>query len=156
MNNEITKLFSLLAKHGYMLASAESLTGGLFGASLCNVPGASSVYQGGIIVYTRDAKEQLLGIDPRLLDKYGMVSPECATAMAENLYHKMKVNIAISFTGNAGPSALEDKPVGLVYVGLKINDEKVITKELNLAGGRNAIRTQVVHEGIKLITNHLK
>lgn len=108
-------LVARLAKAGQTLATAESLSGGMLGSLLTQVPGASQVYLGGMVCYTREAKA-FLGVPQGVLEK-GMVSPECAQAMAEAAARGLGATYALATTGVAGPEELEGQPVGTVYIG---------------------------------------
>ena len=145
-------LIKLLAKHNLTLASCESLTGGLFAKSLTDAAGASWVFKGGLVVYSSEAKVKLVKISSLTPEKYGTISKQCAEEMARNIQKLLKVELAISFTGNAGPKAQESKPVGLVFIGLAIR-EKLIVKSYQFSGSREEIREKTVKEGVKLIWN---
>ena len=101
---EAKKLVNLLNKKKLTIASVESLTAGLFIATLANVPGASKVVRGGLITYQTSLKTDVLGIKPGVIKKYGVVSKEVATLMAKNGEKHLKSDIVVSFTGNAGPT----------------------------------------------------
>jgi PncC family amidohydrolase len=139
-----------LTKHNLTLAACESLTGGLFATRITQIPKVGQVFKDGLIVYSNEAKIKLTQVSPTTLEKYGAISPECAEEMARNTQKILGVDLALSFTGNAGPSALEDKPVGSVFIGL-VFKEKMISKEYQLVGSREEIREKVVEEGMKLI-----
>ncbi|MCX5774839.1 MAG: CinA family protein [Firmicutes bacterium] len=142
-----------LKAKGLTLGSVESLTGGLFSATVTGIPGASKVYRGTIVAYSEDEKTKLLGIKYGLIAKHGVVSAAVALAMATAGLKILNVAVCVSFTGNAGPDALDGLPVGTVYLGIATSKEtKVIS--LQLKGTRNAIRKQCVQialdESIKL------
>ena len=110
---------SLLVERGETVAVAESMSGGSLAARLTSVPGASKAFLGGTIVYTIEAKAELLGISPDLIDEFGPVSEEVAIAMAEAVRNKLGATYGVAITGNAGPTAdIGDKPIGLTYIGL--------------------------------------
>ena len=133
-----------LADRGLTLGSAESLTGGLFGAKVCEIPGASNVYKGGVIAYTPEVKSAVLGIKPSTITNNGVVSAIVAKEMAEGGAKALGVDICVSCTGNAGPTAQEgEAPVGRVYLGLSYQDN-TWTIPLNLNGSRNEIRQATV------------
>ena len=130
-----------LIDNNLSISSAESLTGGLFGAKLCEVSGISKVYKGSLVTYQDEAKIEVLNVSEDTIKEYGAVSLECAYEMVKNVQKIFKSDISVSFTGNAGPSGSEGKPVGLVYVGLYfLGDIEVL--ELNLKGSREEIRNE--------------
>lgn len=133
------------------LATAESCTGGGIGAALTAIPGSSEVYKGGIISYTNEIKQKLLGINPILLKNLGAVSAPIAEAMAMGARNALNADIAVSVTGLAGPGG-DDRgnPVGLVFIGY--SDEKRITsRRFVFSGDREEVRKQAVEEALKLI-----
>lgn len=116
-------LLQNLANKGKTLGSVESMTGGLFAAKATEVPGASNVFKGALVSYTRDVKEKVLGIDPKLIDSEGVVSELVAQKMAAKGRELLGVDMALSITGNAGPSAEPgDAEIGQVYLGLATKD----------------------------------
>ncbi|MBO7148536.1 MAG: competence/damage-inducible protein A [Clostridia bacterium] len=118
-------------------ASAESCTGGLIGKRMTDLAGASEVYFGSIISYANEVKENLLGVPHEVLEKHGAVSPETAAHMARGARERLGVDIAVSTTGIAGPGGgTDEKPVGLVYVGVSSRLGESVTK-LNIAPGRS-------------------
>ncbi|MCD7125434.1 competence/damage-inducible protein A [Limosilactobacillus caviae] len=148
----------LLKEKNWKLTAAESLTGGMFQSTICSVPGASNIFDGGFVTYAAGAKEELLGIPNGLIDRYGVVSSETAAAMAEGCRQKLNTKIGIGFTGVAGPDALENHPAGTVWVGLAIEGQPTKTVQLHLASyiGRQAIRTLSVQYGLQMIYRELK
>ncbi len=135
-----SKAVDLLKEKGFTLSAAESLTAGLFMAELANEPGVSSVLLGGVVVYNNDVKVEQLGIDKGLLDEYGVVSKECAALLATNVKRKFSSSVGIGITGAAGPTPHDGKPVGIVWIGLALPNEKTATYKLDLSGMRNANR----------------
>ncbi|SDH00098.1 competence/damage-inducible protein cinA [Alteribacillus persepolensis] len=128
------------------LAAAESLTGGWFGKHIVDVPGASAVFEGSLTAYSSSAKIKLLNISSQLIDQYGTVSKECAEAMAEKARQQYQTDVGISFTGAAGPEALEGKEPGTVWIGIA-DQHGVTAHELHLAGSRESIRRLAVYYG---------
>jgi len=134
----------LLIDNKLTIAIAESCTGGLLSGTLINYPGISEVFKEGFITYTNEAKMKRLKVKKEVLEKYGAVSSQTAAEMAEGAAKSAGTDIAVSTTGIAGPGGGSDeKPVGLVYVGLYIKGE-VKTKEFNLIGDRQRIRNATV------------
>ena len=129
---------------GKTLATAESCTGGGIGAALTAVPGSSAVYKGGIISYTNEVKEKLLGVPAEMLETYGAVSAPVAQAMAEGARKNLQTDIAVSVTGLAGPGGDEyGNPVGTVFIGYA-DANKSYAKEYHFSGDREAVRQQAV------------
>ncbi len=116
-------LLQTLANNGKTLGSIESMTGGLFAERATEVPGASGVFKGAIVSYTREVKEKVLGIDPKIIEEEGVVSELVAQQMAAKGRELLGVDVALSITGNAGPTAEPgDAPIGQVYLGLATKD----------------------------------
>lgn len=148
-------LVELLTEKNLTLASCESLTGGLFATSLTEVAGASKVLKGGFVVYSNEAKNKLAKVSFATLEEHGAVSEQCAQEMALNTQQLLETDLAISFTGNAGPGKSENKEVGLVFIGLAIQGCPLISKRYQFSGSREEIREQVIKAGIELIKNIL-
>ena len=109
----------LLVKHKLTLATAESCTGGLIGHRLTEVPGSSQYFLGGIIAYSNEIKERVLGVSHATLEQHGAVSPETAIEMARGARRVLQTDIAVSATGIAGPGGgTADKPIGLTYIAV--------------------------------------
>lgn len=114
---------NMLMSKGLTIAAAESCTGGMFGAALTDVPGISAVFDRSLVTYSNQAKMDELGVKAETLEKYGAVSEETALEMAEGVRKKAGTDIGISVTGIAGPDGgTEEKPVGLAYIGLSLED----------------------------------
>ena len=133
------ELVALLVREGATVATAESLSGGLLGARITRVPGASAAYVGGVVSYATALKTSLLGVGEDLVEQYGVVSAECAEAMAEGVRRLTGSTYGISLTGVAGPDLQEGKPAGTVYVGVATPSGS-LARHLSLDGGREAIR----------------
>ncbi|MDR3690359.1 MAG: competence/damage-inducible protein A [Fimbriimonas sp.] len=119
----------LLVERGETVSVAESMTGGALGARITSVPGSSKAFRGGVIVYTVDAKQTLLGIDSGLLTEFGPVSEETAKAMAETVRERLGSTYGVAITGNAGPTAdVDGKPVGLAYIAVAGPDGVTVDK----------------------------
>ena len=139
---EYKDLLDILIEQNLSLSCMESLTGGLFASTFTSIPNASKVFHGGAITYTDNIKESF-GVSKKIIESFGAISKECAKEMAIEASLFFNSDVAVSFTGNAGPSESEGKPVGLVYIGIKLKD-KVSVHELHLEGTRNQIRKQCV------------
>lgn len=154
MNNQIDKVIELLKESNLTLSSCESLTGGLFASTITSFSGVSNFFKGSLVTYQNEVKENLLKIPADLINTHGVVSKEIAYQMCEKTSKLLSSDICISFTGNAGPSAMENKEVGLVYIGICYLNE-IEVYEYHFQGDRNSIREQVVLEGFKIIEKKL-
>lgn len=145
----------LLKNQQLTIATAESCTGGLLGASLTQEPGSSGFYLGGVISYSNSLKQGLLGVNEESLLKYGAVSEEVASEMAEGIRSKVGADLAISTTGIAGPGGGTDqKPVGLVYVGLA-TAKGVQVEKIQLYGERESVRQLTVQAALNRVRVHM-
>lgn len=149
------ELVELLKVQNLTIGSCESLTAGLFTSKMAEVTGASQVLKGGIVTYQTACKKEVVHIEDQLLDTYGVVSEQCAKEMAQKAQKILDVDICVSFTGNAGPDALEEKPVGLVYCGLAIHNQ-IFCYSFQLEGTRNEIRNILVLHMCEKIKEQLK
>lgn len=142
---------NLLEKNELTISTAESCTGGLLAGRLINVPGVSDVYKEGFITYTNKAKRKTLGVNKSTLKKYGAVSEQTAKEMAVGAALAADTDISISVTGIAGPDGgTNEKPVGLVYVGVCIKDI-VHVEEFRFSGDRANVREQTVISALGLL-----
>ena len=136
---------------GKTLATAESLTGGGIGTSLTSVSGSSAVYKGGIISYTNEIKEKVLGVRKETLDKFGAVSSPVAEEMVSGVRKLLGADIAVSVTGLAGPGADDyGNPVGTVFIGYE-DCTRNVSKEFHFDGDRESVRNQTIHAALELI-----
>lgn len=133
------------------LAVAESLTGGLLAATIVDVPGASVVFRGGLVVYATDLKNALAGVPARLLAERGPVDPEVAELLAAGARERCAADWGLGTTGVAGPDPQYGLPVGTVYVGLAAPDGSHAARRLALSGDRTAIRRATVREALALL-----
>ena len=148
----VEKIVNKLRKKKLTISVAESFTGGLLSSSLTLIPNASKIYTLGLVTYSNKSKSKLLKVPKKILTKYGSVSKETCISMVRNLSKLAKTDISISTTGIAGPSGgTPAKPVGLVYVGIKIR-KKIICKKLLMKGkSRNFIQKETVKKTLRLI-----
>ncbi len=152
MNENARLLLELLSSKGLTLSSVESLTGGLFGKTITDVPGASCVYLGGAVTYSAKLKVEL-GVRQSTIDRFGVVSAEVASEMAVSGSRRFGADITISCTGNAGPTVEEGgKPVGCVYLGL-VYRGSAWTIPLQFGGDRNDIRESTIEAMIAFIAS---
>ena len=134
------------------ISVAESCSGGLLASSFIDVPGASEVFMEGLVTYSNEAKMERLGVKKETLEKYGAVSAETAKEMVCGL----KTDVGISVTGTAGPGGeTEEKPVGLVYMGIKVDDEIFIEKKI-FSGPRRKVRERAVLHSLFCLNKILK
>ena len=150
-SEEINKLFR---EHGYTLGSVESFTGGLFAETITSVSGASHFYKGALVTYATEEKNRLVNISYDVIDTFGVVSKEVASLMAINGQKALNVDCCVSFTGNAGPEAMEDKPVGLIYIGVAFCD-KVEVYEFHLSGSRKDIQKEGVKNALEILAKKI-
>ena len=145
----------LAALKGKTLATAESCTGGMIGAALTAVPGASKVYKGGVISYWSEIKQDLLGVDPEDLKTLGPVSAQVAGSMADGARKALQADYAISVTGLAGPEGDKfGKPVGTVFVGLSTRS-KTVARQYRFYGDRDDIRNQAARAALEFILEEI-
>lgn len=136
---------------GHRLALAESCSGGLLAARITDLPGASAYFSGGVVAYSNDAKAELLGVDPALIEAHGAVSAEVAEAMSRGALERFGADVAVSITGIAGPDGgTEEKPVGYVCFDARLADGTSIARDPVIPGGREDIR-----ERSALVAMHL-
>jgi nicotinamide-nucleotide amidase len=146
---------TLLGAAGATLATAESLTGGRLAEVVTAVPGASVSYLGGFVTYATALKEALLGVPPELVEQYGVISAECAGAMASGCRERTGATYALATTGVAGPDLQEGKPVGTVFVGIA-GPDGVSTLAMELVGDRHQIRDRACREALSALCGILR
>ena len=143
-------LASALRRRGWSCATAESCSAGLVGHIITLIAGSSDYYQGGVIAYSNQAKQDLLDVDPETLVRVGAVSPETALEMADGARAVLNADVGISTTGIAGPGgATARKPVGLIYVAA-VTPEHNRVRELRLSGDRVSNIEQAAARAIRL------
>ena len=145
------ELAKTLIQYNISISSVESFTVGNFAAMLGSIPGISKVYK---VTYQSTTKERLLGISHEIISKYGVVSKEVASLMCVNGKQILDSDVCVSFTGNAGPDAMEGKPVGLVYIGILYQGVNIY--ELNLKGTREEIQKQAIDFVIRKLNEKIK
>ena len=141
-----------LAKKKLKISFAESCTGGLLASTITSISGASKIFNLGLITYSNQAKVKILKINRKIIRKYGAVSHETCLAMVKNLSKISKANINVSITGIAGPNGgTRQKPVGLVYIGVKKGNKIQINKCLFKSKKRSSIQRATVKKALDLI-----
>ena len=150
----IQLLHKKLIRKKLTISVAESCTGGLLAHNLTKLANSSKYFQMGLITYSNQAKIKVLKINKNIIRKYGAVSNKCCSAMVQNLSKISKSKINVSITGIAGPGGgSKDKPVGLVYIGIKKGKTLLIKKKQFVSKKRTNIQRLTVKEVIKLILN---
>ena len=151
----------LLIRKNQTLALAESCTGGLMAKNLTDMPGASKFFVADLVAYANQAKTRLLGVPEEVINRHGAVSPECAEAMALGAIRRSGADWALAVTGIAGPAGgTEEKPVGLVYLGLARKDPAdqatlIAVKEWRFSGDRRHIRARISAAGLNMLRQAL-
>ena len=155
-NDELAKVVGdMLRANRLTVAVAESCTGGLLGTLLTDIPSSSDYFLGGYIVYSNELKMKLLSVPSIILEKYGAVSEECATYLAEGVMRQTGADIGVSITGIAGPSGgTPEKPVGKVFVGLAAADYTKV-EELQFGGDRGCNRERSATMALDIIRRYL-
>ena len=150
-------LVKILIKKKLKIAFAESCTGGLLASSITSVSGASKIFNLGLITYSNQAKIKFLKVNKNIIKKYGAVSHECCLAMVNNLRKISKSKICVSITGIAGPKGgSKEKPVGLVYIGIRVGKKTVVNKCNFKNNGRVFIQKQTVKKSLNLLLKLIK
>ncbi|WP_216216336.1 CinA family protein [Amycolatopsis aidingensis] len=144
-----------LTGRGETVAAAESLTAGLLCATLAEVPGASAVLRGGLVVYATELKATLAGVDPGLLARHGAVHPEVAAQLAAGASRVCRAEWGLGLTGVAGPDPQDGIEPGTVYLGLHGPDLRT-TRALRLSGDRASIRVASAAAALDLLREHLR
>ncbi len=156
MSNLYLKIVKLLTKKKLTVSFAESCTGGLLASSITSISGSSKMFNMGLVTYSNNAKVKLLQVPKKTITKYGAVSYETCLSMVKNLSKISKANISISITGVAGPNGgTKEKPVGLVYIGLKKGSKTVVKKKLFKSKKRISIQKATAKQALKMILNIL-
>lgn len=152
MNEPITAvdLVARLKERRATVATAESLTGGRLAARMSEAPGSSDIFLGGAVTYATEAKVKVLGVPQEIVDEHGVVSAECARAMAEGARRLLGSTYGVSTTGVAGPDTQEGKPVGTVFVGVAGPDGTDVVP-LALDGDRDSITSATVLAAVEAL-----
>ena len=151
-SQDINRLFR---EKGRTLGSVESFTGGKFASDITSVSGASHFFKGALVTYATEEKARILGIPYSEIDTYGVVSQEIAAQMASHAKSLLNVDYCVSFTGNAGPTAMEDKKVGEIYIGVAFYD-KVQVFSYQLEGSREDIQKEAINIAYEILEKKLQ
>ena len=151
------KIVTLLKKKKLKISFAESCTGGLLSSAITSVNGSSKIFLMGLVTYSNQAKITILKVQKKIIKKYGAVSIQCCLAMVNNLSKISKSKICVSITGIAGPKGgSKQKPIGLVFIGMKIG-KKVVVNKCNFKNkGRSYIQKQTVKKTLNLLIKLIK
>ena len=148
MNSIVKKL----NKKRLKISFAESCTGGMLASKITSISGASKIFGLGLVTYSNQAKISILKVNKKIIQKYGAVSPQCCEAMVKNLAKISKAQINVSITGIAGPKGgTKQKPVGLVYIGIKRGNKTQINKCFFKSKKRSSIQKATVKKALNLI-----
>ena len=151
------KIISLIKRKKMKLAIVESCTGGMLSSAITSVSGSSKVFNLGLVTYSNQAKTSILKVSQKIIKKYGAVSVQCCLAMVNNLSKISNSKVCISITGIAGPKGgSKQKPVGLVYIGIKIGKKVMINKCNFKNKGRIFIQKQTVKKSLNLLAQLIK
>ena len=150
----IKNLVKKLIKKKLKISFVESCTGGMLASSITSINGASKVFNLGLVTYSNQAKVKILRVNKSIIKNYGAVSAECCKSMVVNLAKISKADINVSVTGIAGPNGgTKNKPVGLVFIGVKKSNKIVIFKNLFKSKSRNFIQKATVKKTLKIINS---
>ena len=151
------KLILLIKRKKMKLAIAESCTGGMLSSAITSVSGSSKIFTMGLVTYSNQAKTSILKVPQKLIKKNGAVSVQCCLAMVNNLSKISKTKVCVSITGIAGPKGgSKQKPVGLVYIGIRVG-KKVVVNKCNFKNkGRIFIQKQTVKKSLNLLLKFIK
>lgn len=152
------QVVALLKKKQLHITAAESLTAGMFQSTVCTIPGASTIFDGGFVTYAAEQKERMIGVPAAVVKEHGVVSSETAAAMAEGCRDQVQADLGVGLTGVAGPDALEGQPAGTVWVGMAIKGQPTQTKLLHLQAhnGRQSVREQATQSALMMVYQALK
>ncbi|MCL2024551.1 MAG: CinA family protein [Coriobacteriia bacterium] len=155
LHAEVNELLAMCRAQNLTLAVAESLTGGLIGATLSAVPGASAVFKGGVICYSAHIKHKVLGVSEHVLTVDGVVSEACACEMARGVRQLCEADIAVAVTGEAGPIAADSSvPIGTVCVAVA-TEAMFESRTVTLDGDRDMVRRKTVAVTLALLSETL-
>ena len=156
MKKELIKLIYLLKKKRLKLAIAESCTGGMLSSTITSISGSSKIFTMGLVTYSNESKTSILKVPKKIIQKHGAVSIQCCLSMVNNLSKISKSKVCVSITGIAGPKGgTKQKPVGLVYIGVKNQKKIIVSKNQFKNNDRSAIQKATVKKALNLIIRQL-
>lgn len=151
-----SKATELLLQNDWSIAAAESLTAGQFMAELASEPGIGNSLKGGVVVYSEQTKIEQLNILPSLLEFHGIVSAECAEALAESVKERFDTTIGVGLTGAAGPEPHDGEPAGTIWIGIAADGMETASYKLQLSGSRNSNRSRTVQFALYYLIKKLQ
>lgn len=144
LHDTLLQLAAALRQRGWMMATAESCTGGMIAAACTDLPGSSEWFDRGFVTYSNAAKTEMLGVPSTLIETHGAVSEAVVRTMAEYAVQRSNARVAVAVSGVAGPGGgSADKPVGTVWIAWHV-DGATHTQRMQFAGDRSAVRSQTV------------
>jgi len=146
----IERVHEIFKKYGLTLSVAESCTGGLISHYMTTLPGASTFFEAGVITYSAEAKQNILGISSETISKFGIVSEETAKEMSDKMRALTKTDVSLSTTGNLGPEVLEGKEKGLIYIAVS-KKEGVFSKQILTTGTREENKEMASLRALKFL-----
>ena len=150
---KLNYLTKLLIENELTISIAESITAGRFAALLTSIPGASKYFDSSIVAYSNESKINILGVDEKIILEFGAVSKETAGSMVDELAKKSQANVLVSFTGNSGPETMEEKKIGLSYIGISLKNKKM--KEIFEFNSTKTHREEIIWETMEFAINQL-
>jgi PncC family amidohydrolase len=157
MHSLVEELTLLLLDKNLRLVTAESCTGGMIAAAMTDRSGSSAVYERGYVTYSNESKIEELGVRSETIESYGAVSEQTAAEMVLGALKNSHADIALSVTGIAGPNGgTDEKPVGLVYIGIGQHNKEPIVVKKNFDGDRTSIRQATVEKSLELLIEQLE
>ena len=151
------KIISIIKRKKMKLSIVESCTGGMLSSAITSVSGSSKVFSLGLVTYSNQAKTSILKVPQKIIKKYGAVSVQCCLAMVNNLSKVSKSKVSVSITGIAGPTGgSKQKPVGLVFIGIRVGKKAVVNKCNFKNKGRAYIQRQTVKKSLNLLLKFIK
>lgn len=154
IEHQAAAIIAAYRERGWMIATAESCTGGLIAGALTEIAGSSAVVDRGFVTYTNQAKKELIGVSAATLEVFGAVSKETALQMAHGALMRSNAQVAVAVTGIAGPGGgSAEKPVGLVHLALKTRSGLVDHREMRYGDiGRDQVRLATVRTSLDMLT----
>lgn len=145
---------AMLRERGLTIATMESCTGGLLASTITDSPGSSSVFRGGIVSYDTEVKIQY-GVPREIVEQHGVISSECAKAMAAAVRRVLATDVGVGVTGVAGPDTQEEKPVGTMHIGFADGEGEPAVMSYTFGGGRETIKRRAVTNALLLVRRSL-